>query len=97
MAENLGEQIARVRSKASILVEKYLLLREAFENGRNEIAELKGELIAKNAEIEKLRLQVEYLSIASTVKMSSEDIESTRALVANLVREIDRCISDLSE
>ena len=97
MAENLSEQLARVRSKASVMVEKYLHLRKEYDKGCDEIARLKATLLAKDSEIEKLKMQVEYLSIASTVKMGREDIDSTRAMVADLVREIDRCIADLSE
>lgn len=97
MAENLREQLERVRSKASLLVEKYLRLKEVYDAQRKEVVDLKAGMMAKDAEIEKLKMQVEYLSIASTVKLSSDDLQSTRDMVADLVREIDRCITDLSE
>lgn len=97
MAENLREQLDRVRSKASVMVEKYLRLNEAYTNAREEIADLKASILARDSEIEKLKMQVEYLSVASTVKLSGDSLASTRAMVADLVREIDRCIADLSE
>lgn len=95
MAENLADQLARVRSKASILTEKYVRLKEAYEAERRAATGLRAELKARDAEIEQLRLKVEYLSIASTVKMGSDDVQSARAMLADLVREIDRCIADL--
>ena len=97
MATDFNEQIERIRAKATVLVEKYLRLQEAYESLRAENTELKGRVEAQNKELEQLRMQVEYLSIASTVKMSGEDIDSTRAMVADLVRELDRCIADLND
>lgn len=97
MAANLREQLDRVRSKTSIVVEKYHRLKEAYTDARQENDRLKAELLARDKEIEQLRMKVEYLSIASTVKLTGNDLETTRAMVADLVREIDRCIADLSE
>lgn len=97
MAENLREQLDRVKSKASVMVEKYQRLNQAYDESRREVTELQATLRAREAEIEKLKLNVEYLSVASTIKLSGDDLASTRAMVADLVREIDRCIIELSE
>lgn len=97
MAENLREQLDRVKSKASVMVEKYQRLNQAYDESRREVTELQATLRAREAEIEKLKLNVEYLSVASTIKLSGDDLASTRAMVADLVREIDRCIVELSE
>ena len=42
-------------------------------------------------------MKVEYLSVASTVRLTGDDLASARTMVADLVREIDRCIADLLE
>ena len=93
----IKEQLDRVRSKASILVEKYIRLKEAYDDARKQVEVLQAEAISREKEIQTLRMQVEHLSIASTVKLSGDDLQSTRGMVADLVREIDRCIADLSD
>lgn len=47
--------------------------------------------------IERLQQQVEYLTVVSTVMPDSEDIEKSRTILSGLVREIDKCINDLTE
>ncbi len=97
MAADLQKQIERVKAKAQVLSEKYYVLQDNYTNARNEISHLKAEALARESQIEKLQVQVEYLTVASTVKATGDDIEATRAMIADLVREIDRCIKDLLE
>ena len=42
-------------------------------------------------------MQVEYLTVVSTIAPSRESLDETRARIAGLMREIDRCIADLKE
>lgn len=97
MAEDFNAQIKRIQAKATVVAEKYLTLKTAFEKLHKENNQLKAELLVRDKEIEQLRMKVEHLSIASTVKAGSEDLEATKAMVAEMVREIDQCIIDLSE
>ncbi|MDE6301874.1 MAG: hypothetical protein K2M19_09180 [Muribaculaceae bacterium] len=97
MAVNLEQQLESVRAKSLVVSEKYQRLREAFEAQKTELTDLRAQLLAKDEELEKLRLQVEYLSIASTVSLTADDLAATRAMVADLVREIDRCLADLTD
>lgn len=97
MAQDLNSQLQRVRAKASVLMEKYAVLKEAFDSQREEIEQLKAELIVKTRQIENLSMKVEHLSIASSVKLSGDDLQATRNMIADLVREVDRCIADLSD
>lgn len=97
MAVDFNEQLDLIRSKATVMVEKYSRLLKAFEEVREEANQLRSDLMARDKEIEQLRMKVEYLSIASTVKISGDDLEATRAMVADLVRDIDRCIADLND
>lgn len=97
MPSDLRNQLERVRSKATVVGEKYLHMKEAFLAAKDEISQLKATVLARDEEIERLRMQVEYLTVASAVKISGDDLKSTRAMVADLVREIDKCISDLKE
>ncbi len=97
MPSDLQQQLENVRAKAHVVTEKYHHLKEAYDAARNEISSLKAEILARDEELEQLKLKVEYLSIASTVRITGDDLASTRAMVADLVREIDRCLADLKE
>lgn len=97
MASDLQQQLDRVRAKTTVVGEKYQRLHSAYLAAKDEISELKAALLARDTEIEQLKMQVEYLTVASTVRITGDDLKSTRAMVADLVREIDRCISDLKE
>lgn len=97
MATDFNQQVDRIRAKSSLILEKYLRLKQAYDDARKELTKLKAALIARDKEIENLRMQVDHYSIASVVKASGDDLQSTRAMVADLVREIDRCIVDLSD
>ena len=48
-------------------------------------------------ELEALKLQVEYLSVSSALAPDRDTLENTRSIIADLVREVDRCIADLSD
>ncbi len=97
MASDLQQQLESVRAKTRVVSEKYHHLRDAYDAARDEISDLKAQVLARDEEIEKLRMKVEYLSIASTVRLTGDDLAATRAMVADLVRDIDRCIADLME
>lgn len=97
MPSDLQQQIENVRAKARVVTEKYHHLKEAYDAAKDEISTLKAEILARDEELEQLKLKVEYLSIASTVRITGDDLASTRAMVADLVREIDRCLADLKE
>ncbi len=97
MASDLQNQLKTVRAKTQVVGEKYRYLRQQYDMLRAENSELKAQIRARDEELEKLKMQVEYLSIASTVRLTGDDLKATRAMVADLVREIDRCIADLME
>jgi len=97
MASDLQQQLESIRAKALVVVEKYDRLKLAYDTARNEIADLKAQVLARDEELERLKMKVEYLSIASTVRLTGDDLASARTMVADLVREIDRCIADLLE
>ncbi|MDE6394221.1 MAG: DUF3450 domain-containing protein [Duncaniella sp.] len=96
MAGNLQQRIDSLKSKASLLTERYRAVRRAKDEAEEQVAELKAhiarlerELSAKNAEIERLK-------VTSVLTPDHKDVEATRALLSELVREIDKCIAQLS-
>jgi uncharacterized protein YhaN len=79
-----------------LVVEKYNAVCNQKAQLERELEELKSERNADKAEIDKLRVEVEYLKVA-TILSSKEDTKQVKDVISNLVREIDRCITDLTE
>ena len=88
MAVELQQTIDRVNAKTQILLERYALIRRRRDEAEAKVAELEAALT---------KLQAEFLQIATTLTPSRKDVERSRALLTELVREIDKCIADLNE
>ncbi len=97
MASDLQQQIERVQAKTRVLGEKYRAVKQQRDAAREEVAGLKAQLLARDSQLEQLKQQVEYLTVASAVNNTTGDLETTRAIIAGLLRDIDRCITDLLE
>ncbi len=97
MPGELKQTIERVSNKAKILVERYHVLLESKRQADARILEQDAMILAQKKEIESLRQQVEYLQIATNVIPANSQTERTRTLISTLVREIDRCINDLTQ
>ncbi len=97
MGGNLEKRIDRIRSKAELLTQQYARLRQSKEEADLRIDELLAIVDSQRKEIARLRQQVEYLKVASTLAPDHNDVERSRAILAELVREIDKCISELND
>lgn len=97
MAGNLQETLERISNKAALLTERYGILRQEKDSADAHIEELKETILKQHKEIELLRQEIEYLKIATTITPNHKDVEKSRAVLSGLVREIDKCISELSE
>lgn len=97
MAIDLRQQLERVNDKTTLVLEKYALMQQRLEQARAEVARLNAELARQKQTIEALELRLEYLSVSHTVASSAEELARTKGMIAELVREIDRCIADLSD
>lgn len=97
MAIDLRQQLERVNAKTTLVLEKYALMQQRLAQARAEIERLNGELLRSRQTIEQMELKLEYLTVSHTVAASGEELEQAKALIAELVREIDRCIADLND
>lgn len=96
MDADLEQTLRRISEKSRFLIERYKVLRERHEHAKERIAQLEKELALRDKELEALRLQVEYNGLSSSLAPDRENLESTHAMIADLVREVDRCIADLN-
>lgn len=96
MAANLQERIEKIQAKAALMVERYEHLRLQLAEARDRIGQLEAVVDRQRREIEERDRQIEYLKVASVLTPDHRDVESTRAVLSELVREIDKCINQLS-
>lgn len=97
MATDLQERLQRVTRKAQGLTDRYHALLSEKRAADARIAELMDEVTRLKQQVETLTLRNDYLTIATTVHPSRADVERSRAVISRLVREIDKCIADLSD
>ncbi len=96
MAGNLQQRIDKIESKAALLAERYAVLHNAKLRADARIDELNATIDSLQRNVADLNRQIEYLKVASVLSPDHRDVEETRALLTELVREIDKCINQLS-
>lgn len=97
MGGTLQETIERVSTKARVLVEKYAVLLKAKQEADLRIESLQREVDEQRKQIERLNAQIEYLRLSTTIAPDRKAVERSRVILSGLVREIDKCIADLTE
>jgi chromosome segregation ATPase len=97
MAGELQQTIERLRAKMLVVSDRFALVVNQRDQALAKIAELEGELAKERKQTEQLKQENDFLRIATTIAPERKDVAQTRALLAELVREIDKCIADLKE
>jgi len=97
MAESLSEIFERLLSKQQVLVERYRLLENKLDAAEQEKAALENTVRQQQARMEKLEMDNEYLRIARRIAPDDDALDKSRALIAKLVRDVDKCIEQLNE
>jgi len=94
---SLNEVVNLFEKKLRILLENYNFLKEENEVLYNKIAVLEQQVTKEkqfNSEIEN---KYQTLKIAKTIEGSKENSRNTKLKINALIREIDTCITQLSE
>ncbi len=97
MASDLQQTLERLNRKALNLTERYQSVLHDKQVAELRIAELETMVETLRNRVQTLERQVEYLSVVTTAFPTKEEAERSRARLSELVREIDKCISDLTE
>lgn len=97
MPGELSQTIDRITAKTKVLVERYNALQRSKGETDRVIEELRRENLQKDKLIEQLKAQVDYLSVATTIVPDRAMVEQSRQKISSMIREIDRCISDLTQ
>lgn len=97
MAGNLQQRLESLSSKALLLTERYARMSESLQEANNAIAELKQTLAEREIEVGRLRQELEHTRVVSVISHDKTDVELTRTFLAELVRDIDKCINEINE
>ncbi|MCM1162949.1 MAG: hypothetical protein NC339_01665 [Muribaculaceae bacterium] len=96
MAENLYQRVEAVKAKALLLTERYKALQQSKAQADRTIEELSATISGLERQIAEKDREIERLKVASVLVPDHNNVEETRTFIADLVREIDRCIARLS-
>ena len=96
MATDLHSTIKRILSKSNVLVEKYQALEAEFEKVESEAVRLREENERLVKESQMLRSENDYLKLARSIVPSQDHLAESRAIVNQLVRDVDKCIAQLT-
>lgn len=97
MSADLKQRLDSLRTKTALLLKRHEMLEEAATAARQRIRELEQDNERLQKRIDLLNKENEYLRVVHSVSPSRSDAENTRALLAGLVRDIDKCIAGLGE
>lgn len=97
MASELQETLARIVTKSKVLVDKYHVLNAEKERLEQVVAHLQSEVDVLKKENEKLSTDNHYLTMARHFVPNSEKAAEAKKMISSLVRDIDKCISQLNE
>ena len=94
---DLFEIVNGLEAKISKLIERQTVLQEKYDKLLQENKGLQQEVASRQGKIENLENQYESLRVARTMVGSKEDKHMTKLKINALIREIDKCIVELSD
>ena len=97
MASELQETLDRIVNKSNILIEKYHALEEENNSLSEQVESLRTELEKLKKAGEQLQMDNKYLKIARNVASNPDEVKEVKSIIASMVRDIDKCISQLNE
>ena len=83
--------------KLTVLLENYSFLKEENELLLQKIAALENQITEEKQFYNEIEKKYQSLKIAKTIEGSKEDKRDTKLKINALIREIDTCITQLSE
>lgn len=96
MASELHDTLSRLQRKSAVLIEKYQALLVQNQQLSQQVEQMTESNQQLQARVEQMEQDNKYLRMAHTIAPSPEAVSQTRALISKLVRDIDRCISQLN-
>ncbi len=95
--QDLFEIVNGLEARISKMIDRQTELQEKYDNLVQENKWLQQEVASRQRKIEELENQYESLRVARTMVGSKEDKHMTKLKINTLIREIDKCIVELSD
>ena len=96
MEKRLTNVISRIDRRVDALLEDYLSLEENCEQLMQENESLKKEVKLREARINELKKSMLVLKKTRNANMTEENRKELNKILDEYIREIDRCIAELS-
>ncbi len=97
MAENLQQTVDRLSTKMELLLERYRRIEQLKVDAETKLGATEEELRRCKAQNQELRQKLEFLQIATTIAPDRATVTRSRALISEMVREIDKCLNELND
>ena len=94
---NITQVVNLVENKLKILLENYHFLKEENDLLFNKLTVLENQISEEKQLFNELEKKYQALKIAKTIEGSKENSKETKLKINALIREIDNCITQLSE
>lgn len=95
--DKLQERLVSLSGKTRLMVEKYQAVEKQKLAAEAKIKDLEAEILKMKQQIEQLNVKIEYLQVTSAISPSRSELEQTKKVLSDLVREINKCINDLTQ
>lgn len=93
---DLQQRLSTLTQKAELVARKFQTAEAAGRKSAERVGQLERLVAERDAEISALRERIGYLEATLAVAGQGENVAETRRLLQSFVRDIDRCISDLT-
>lgn len=97
MARGIQEQTQRLKQKLELLFAKYDLIFKQKTELEIRVTELESQLADLERDSRRQQETIQLLISARAVAPTRNELESSRAILSNLVREVNKCINDLNQ
>ncbi len=94
---NITQIVNLVEEKLKMLLEKYIFLKEENEFLYSKVIILENQIAKEKELFNDLEKKFKTLRIAKTIEGSIENNRDTKLKINSLIRQIDSCITQLSE
>ena len=91
------EQLQRIESKLTRLIQRYNQTQDALGKAQQEIRELQSVIQLKEAEIKNFQNQDNITKIVNTIAADAANATELKLKINEYIREIDKCIAYLRD
>lgn len=93
---DLQQRLSALTQKAELVARKYQMAEALSRQNAQRISQLEQLVAERDTEVSALKERIGYLEATLAVAGQGENVAATRRLLQSFVRDIDRCISDLT-